>query len=125
MRRRDVVMMIVTLAMLAPAPGTAADDRLRVDVSPRISLAPAAVRIRAMVTPRAENRGLRIVADSGDYYRSSYITLDGADAAAVTETSFKNLPGGEYEISVALVDAEGRHTVERRLVTVASRNQDQ
>ena len=53
-------------------PGTAT-DRLKIDVSPRISAAPAVVRIRATVTPSSENRGLKIVADSGDYLRSSFV----------------------------------------------------
>ena len=65
------------------------------------------------MTPSAENRGLRVVADSGEFFRSSYLPLDGADAAPVTDTSFKNLPGGEYEVSVTLVDSQG-HATHRR-----------
>ena len=90
-------------------------------MSPRISQAPAQVRIRAIVTPSAENRGLRVTADSGEFFRSSYLALDGADAAPVTETSFKNLPGGEYEVTVTLVDSQGHATnVDRRTIMVTS-----
>ena len=52
--------------------------------------------------------------------------LDGANAAAVTDTTLKNIPGGDYEVTVALVDAAGRaRTVDRREVTVASTTPDE
>ena len=96
-------------------------DRLRIEVTPRISQAPAQVRIRAIVTPSAENRGLRVVADSGEFFRSSYLPLDGAGAAPITDTSFKNLPGGEYEVSVTLVDSQGHASiVDRRTIMVTT-----
>ena len=92
-----------------------------IEVTPRISHAPAQVRIRAIVTPSVENRGLRVVADSGEFFRSSYLPLDGADAAPITDTSFKNLPGGEYEVSVTLVDSQGHATiVDRRTIMVTT-----
>ena len=121
MRMRSAFSFIVATVILSTAPGSAADGRLRIEVSPRISQAPAEVRIRAIVPPSAQNRGLRIVADSGEFFRSSYLTLDGADAAPITETSFKNLPGGEYEVSVTLVDSQGHATnVDRLTITVMS-----
>jgi hypothetical protein len=120
MRIRSTVLLIAATVLLGATPGNATDSRLKIDVSPRISQAPAVVRIRAVVTPSADNRGLRIVADSGDYFRSSYLPLDGADAATVTVTDFKNLPGGQYEISVTLVDTEGSHSVDRRTIMVTS-----
>jgi hypothetical protein len=119
MRIRRALVLIAVTTVLGVVPGSAADNRLRIEVSPRISQAPAQVRIRAMVSPNAENRGLRIVADSGDFFRSSYVTLDGADAASTNEMSFKNLPGGEYEVIVMLIDAQGHSTnVDRRTIMV-------
>jgi methionine-rich copper-binding protein CopC len=121
MRMRSALSLVVATALLWAVPGSAADDRLRIEVTPRISQAPAQVRIRAVVTPNAENRGLRVVADSGEFFRSSYMPLDGAGAAPITDTSFKNLPGGEYEVSVTLVDSQGHATnVDRRTITVTS-----
>ena len=124
MQMRNALFVIAATALLGATSGTAADSRVRIEVSPRISQAPDQFRIRAIVTPSAENRGLRIIADSGDFFRSSYLPLDGADAAPITETSFKNLPGGEYEVVVTLVDAQGHATnVDRRsiMVTTAGR----
>ena len=121
MRMRSALSLVVATALLWAVPGSAADDRLRIEVTPRISQAPAQVRIRAIVTPSAENRGLRVTADSGEFFRSSYLPLDGADAAPITDTSFKNLPGGEYEVTVTLVDSQGHATnVDRRTIMVTT-----
>ena len=121
MRMRSALSLVVATALLWAVPGSAADDRLRIEVTPRISQAPAQVRIRAIVTPSAENRGLRVIADSGEFFRSSYLPLDGAGAAPITDTSFKNLPGGEYEVSVTLVDSQGHATyVDRRTIMVTT-----
>jgi hypothetical protein len=112
--------LVVAIALICAGSGTAAGSRLRIEVTPRISQAPAQVRIRAIVAPSADNRGLRIVADSGEFFRSSYLTLDGADAAPINETSFKNLPGGEYDVSVTLVDSQGHATVVDRLTIMVT-----
>jgi hypothetical protein len=120
MTLRTIALCSATITLLSVASGDATENRLRIDVSPRISTAPAAVRVRAFVTPNAANRALEVVADSDSFYRSSLVPLDGANAAAITETVFKNLPGGEYEVSVALVAADGGRTVDKREVKVTS-----
>jgi len=118
---RSALTLVAVTAILGATPGNAAESRLRIEVTPRISQAPAQVRIRAIVTPSVENRGLRVVADSGEFFRSSYLPLDGADAAPITDTSFKNLPGGEYEVSVTLVDSQGHAAiVDRRTIMVTT-----
>jgi hypothetical protein len=118
MRLRSVVVCVATITLLSVASGDATENRLRIEVSPRISSAPAAVRIRSYVTPDSANRALQVVADSGGFYRSSMVPLDGANAALITETIFKELPGGEYQVSVALVATDGRRAVDKREVTI-------
>jgi hypothetical protein len=76
--------------------------------------------VRAIVEPNAQNRGLEVAADSGDFYRSSYVPIAGIDAAPVTETTLKNLPGGDYQVSVVLMDAQGKQIVERTTVMVTA-----
>jgi hypothetical protein len=120
MKASSIVLCVATMIVLGVASGDATESRLRIEVTPRISAAPAVVRVRAIVTPDAENRALQIVADSGAFYRSSMVPLDGANAAAITETTLKNLPGGEYEVMVILISADGRRTVDKREVMVTS-----
>ncbi len=120
MRLRNTVLWFAILTGVSVASGHATEDRLRIDVSPRMSVAPAVIRIRAIVTPDATNRALQIVAESGSYYRSSMVPLDGANAAAITEMTLKNLPGGDYDVMVVLVDADGRRVTDRRQITVTS-----
>ena len=120
MRLRNTVLWFVIVTGLSVGSGHATEDRLRIEVSPRMSVAPAMVRIRAIVTPDAANRALQIVAESGAYYRSSLVPLDGANAAAITEMTLKNLPGGDYEVVVVLVDADGRRTFDRSQITVTT-----
>jgi hypothetical protein len=120
MRLRITILLCMTLTAMSAGVGDAEESRLRIDVFPRVSAAPAAVRIRAIVIPDVENRALQIVVESGSYYRSSLVPLDGANAAAITEMTLKNLPGGEYDVVVVLVGAQGRRTSDRRQVTVTS-----
>ena len=121
MGMQSTLVIVVLMVLLGAAPWSAGESLLRIEVTPTVSQAPAQVHIRAHVTPSSANRGLRIVADSGDFFRSSYVALDGAGAALITEANFKNLPGGEYEVTVSLVDAEGHTTsIDRRFVMVTS-----
>jgi hypothetical protein len=48
-----------------------AAERITIAVSPLQSMAPTNVRVRVHVMPDADNRGLELSADSGEYYRSS------------------------------------------------------
>jgi hypothetical protein len=59
---------------------------------------PATVRITVAVEPDAENRALRIEADSEDMFRASDITLEGADEKRLHSLEFKNLPAGYYTL---------------------------
>ena len=120
MRLRNTVLWFAMLTALSVASSGATEGRLRIEVSPRLSTAPSVVRIRAIVTPDAATRALQIVAESGSYYRSSMVPLDGANAAAVTEMTLKNLPGGDYDVVVVLVDVDGRRVFDRRRITVTS-----
>jgi hypothetical protein len=96
-----------------------ADDRLTIAVSPQQSFAPTNLRVRVHVTPDDANRALEVSADSGAYYRSSRIELDGKDAPRTFTLEFQRLPGGDYEIRGALIDSIGRaRAFARRQVTV-------
>lgn len=118
MQLRLAVLVALTLGTLGVATGGAAEKRLRIDIVPRFSSIPGAFRVRAIVAPEDRNRTLEVVADSANYYRSSTIVLDGANAAKVTEMFLLNLPKGTYQVTVTLTDAEGNRTSDSRQVGV-------
>ena len=89
------------------AGGPVTDQRLQVQVSPSVALAPAPVRIRAFVEPATENRQLEFVVDSAWYYRSSTIELSGARAARQYRVEFPAVPAGTHDVRVLLRDDEG------------------
>jgi hypothetical protein len=119
-------MKLSTIALLVAgsigaSAGANASAPFTLNVSPGVSLAPANVLVRARVVPDPDNRWLEIEADSGEFFRSSMVTLDGDSAPSVTEIAFKGLPGGEYQISVALHGSRGvRGTMSRKITVISS-----
>jgi hypothetical protein len=108
--------------MLAAATRVDVGERLTMAVSPAQSFAPTTLTIRVHVKPDAENRALEIVAESGDYYRSSRIPLDGYEAPRTIVVELRSLPGGDYEVRGALVDGSGRSRVlvRRQVIVIGS-----
>lgn len=85
-----------------------ARERLTIAVSPLQSFAPTNLMVRVHVPPDDANRALEVSANSGEYYRSSRIQLDGKDAPRTITLELRGLPGGEYEVRGALLDSGGR-----------------
>jgi hypothetical protein len=100
-------------------------EPLRISVSPLQSFAPSTVNIRARVVPSDENRALQVVAESSNFYRSSQMTLEGAQAPAMIAFEFRGLPSGDYDISAILTDSSGhqRAIAEQRARVVSSGGQ--
>jgi hypothetical protein len=100
---------IVTIALLlAIALSADASEPLSMAVSPAHSFAPTNLTIRVHMEPDARNRAFEVVADSGAYYRSSRIQLDGTESPATVSFAFRDLPGGNYDVRGALLDSSGR-----------------
>jgi hypothetical protein len=93
--------------LLAVAPRPIASERLTMVVSPNKSMAPATIRVRLGVEPASENRILDVVADSGDFYRSSEIPLDGEHAPHTIVVEFPSLPAGAYTVRGMIRDSGG------------------
>ena len=94
---------------------------IAMSVTPRVAHVPGRVRIRAIVEPDAKNRGLQIVADSDDYYRSSTVQSDGAAGARITVVQFAGLPLGNYRISANLLGSGDtiRATIHRDVIVAS------
>jgi hypothetical protein len=95
-------------------------EKLQLQVSPAVSMAPASVMVRAIIERNSENRQLEIVADSEDFYRRTVVDLDGASAPKVNELRLIDIPGGEYEVTATLYDSNGARTAAHRSIMVMS-----
>jgi hypothetical protein len=99
-------LMLVAPVMPGDAVGAAltraSEPSLRLYVTPRLTRAPATVRIHAFVAPDADNRELEFVVESSAYFRSSAIQLSGADAPRVHAVEFRSIPVGTHDVRVVL-----------------------
>jgi len=122
MTSRTAAALIATSVVLAAVAGLDARAKLTLTVTPSVSSAPGTVVVRAVVPKDAANRLLQIEADSGSFFRSSAIQLDGDRAPLVTEVRLKNLPSGDYSVVAVLRDQDGHQTTVRQHVLVLSRH---
>lgn len=100
MKRRTAGAVLVAslfAVMIGSAPGQARDV-VDITLHGKYFSEPATVRFMVSVEPGAENRRLRIEADSTDMFRASELTLNGADEKRLHAVSFKNLAAGHYTL---------------------------
>ena len=95
MESRLILAVFTTIGLMAAQSDTIATEKLSLRVTPNVSSAPSNVIVKATIAKDAANRWLSIEADSGTFYRSSAIQLDGDKAPTVTEIRLSNLPSGE------------------------------
>lgn len=118
---RFILAALATLALTSANGATGATEKLSLRVTPSVSSAPSNVIVQATVAKDPSNRWLTVEAESGSFYRSSAVQLDGDQAPTVTEIRLSNLPGGEYEVSAVLKTSQGEEVTVRRTVVVLSR----
>lgn len=121
MKSRVILAAFMITGLISAAAETAAREKLSLRVTPNVSSAPSNVVAIATIAKDPANRWLTIEAESGAFYRSSAIQLDGDKAPAVTEVRLSNLPSGEYAVSAVLKNNLGEETTVRRTVIVLSR----
>ena len=99
MTRHTIAWICLTalLALTGAARGDARDV-VEIMLHGRYFVEPATVRILVAVEPDAENRALRIEADGDQMYRSSELTLSGANEKRLHSIEFRNLPAGTYTL---------------------------
>src|ERR1044072_1084836 len=95
-------------ALLTVAFPVDAGEMITMAVSPRQSIGPTNITVRVRLEPNADNRSLEIVADSGEFYRSSQIQLAGERAERMVVVEFRGVPSGEYQISGVLFNSVGQ-----------------
>jgi hypothetical protein len=109
----------VFLCVLALSAPLDAGERLAMRVTPNMALEPALLTVRTVVETDPDNRGLEIVAQSADFYRSSSVQLDGASAPRLNVFEFKNLPTGTYDVTSVLIGSAGQRAIVSRTFRVA------
>jgi hypothetical protein len=121
MKSRIFFAVFTVIGLVAATGETRATEKLVIRVTPNVSSAPSTVVVVATVAKNAANRWLQIEADSGGFYRSSTVQLDGSNAPLVSEFRLPGLPGGEYTVSAMLKTDRGEITTARHTVLVLSR----
>ena len=80
---------------------------------------PATVQLTVAVEPNDANRTLRIEADSEGMFRSSEISLNGANEKRLHQIMLKGLRAGHYELRAEVRSSTGvRGVVTRELVVI-------
>lgn len=107
MKRRTIIGILFAIALAitnGSAPGDASDV-VEIVIHGKYFSEPATVRFMVAVEPDAENRTLRIEADSADMFRASEITLNGASEKRLHTITFKNLAAGYYMLRAHVLSA--------------------
>ena len=94
---------LVGILMVAATCPTRAGERMIMKVTPAVAFAPANLVVRAVVEADADNRGIAVIAESEDFYRSSEIQLDGDHAPRTNIFEFRSLPSGNYSVKAMLM----------------------
>lgn len=85
-------------------------SRLTVRFTPLVRLTRGEARGMVIVPRHADNRVLRVILESQDYYSRSDIPLDGEDAALSYPLSWRDLPPGSYSVTVQVHGPTGMRT---------------
>ncbi len=93
--------------LIAGAVSQAADAPVTLSIRPVVLFAGRDVRATVRTPRDARNRELRVVVEAADFYASSDVQLDGADAAATHQFNWRELPSGAYRVEAILTRADG------------------
>jgi hypothetical protein len=108
MLKADLKTVAVVAALLLRTVAVDAARQVTLHVWPAVSSAPATLLIYVSVVPHADNRALRIVANSEEYARASEVTLHGENSPNVTTFQYRDLPPGNYDVRAVLIGPNGQ-----------------
>ena len=110
---RDRLLVGCSGVLLAGVVSYGADAPVTLAVRPTVVFAGKDVRATVKTPRDPRNRELRIIVDAPDYYASSDVQLDGTDAPATHQFTWRELPSGAYRVEAILTREDG----ERRTAT--------
>ena len=99
--------------VLAGAVSYGADAPVSVALRPTIVFAGRDVRATVRTPRDPRNRELRVTVEAPDFYAASDVQLDGTDAPATHQFTWRELPSGAYRVEAILTREDG----ERRTAT--------
>lgn len=118
-RIRQAFTIAVGCSSLLAAPLVAhSEPKLALRVSPHVAAEPAFLTVRATIDSHADNRELEIVVECPTFYRSSRITLAGANAPRLNVFELRGVPSGVYEVRAVLIGSEGPRARSLQLVKI-------
>jgi hypothetical protein len=91
------------------AVSSGADVPVTLAVRPTVLFAGKDVRTTVHTPRDSRNRELRIIVEAADYYAASDVQLDGTDAPATHQFTWKELPSGAYRVEAILTREDGDH----------------
>jgi hypothetical protein len=89
-----------------------ATQRIGISVSPRMGFEPTNLVVRVVTERHADNRLVKVVAESDGFAASSERQLDGEDGPRTATFEFRQLPAGVYDVRATLIGANGRTRAE-------------
>ncbi|MGH9255818.1 MAG: hypothetical protein ACRD3C_14755 [Vicinamibacterales bacterium] len=105
MKRRTIAWFLPVLLITAGAVPGDAREAVEIVLYGRYFTEPATVRFMVAVQPDADNRTLRIEADSEDMFRASEVSLSGAGEKRLHTFTFKNLSAGHYTLRAQVLSS--------------------
>ncbi|HEY7289731.1 MAG TPA: hypothetical protein VH583_07835 [Vicinamibacterales bacterium] len=111
---------IVGVAVLLAGGTVAGGERVDAIVRPKVTTAPATVRVTVRLERTSHDRSLTVAIDSGTFYRSSSRSLEGDREPRVHEFEFIDLPPGSYDVTCLVQTDNGENPTERSTVFVNS-----
>jgi hypothetical protein len=85
-----------------------AGEPVKVRVGSHSLFAPADLLIYVTVEKNADNRLLRVTAESDEFFRSSEVQLEGEESARILILHFRDMPSGSYDVKADVVGSNGR-----------------
>jgi hypothetical protein len=102
------------------AAGESAPPQVKIRVWPALAIEPANLLVQTIVERNADNRLMRIIADSSTYFSSSEIQLEGDRSARVRSVVLRSLPAGDYEVRTEVFGTDGRVRARARATVIVS-----
>ena len=109
---------LLCAATAAPSAGAAISAGQPPVIAPSIAtparlvvLSPGTIEIEIRIEPTEQTEELRVVADSGTFYRSTTIGLAGADSQRIHTFEWHGFPAGEYDVVGELISASGNREI--------------